>query len=224
MEETTIMEALQHSYIDYLIYLLVGFGGVVVHSLIKLKQMSKDYQKANLSLSFEDYIKKDKYGIILSFLVVFLWLALFGEAAQKYPLILAFTRFSFFAMGALGSYGVQALMSRAKEELRQKIDEKTNILDDLTSNMNKTVFWGIPTSSFSHLVAEINGVAVQGQVTVSGLPAYNSSFSIGLDTTNVNVLMHDGNNPVTLKLSNGQTFYFSSSVVADFIGNRPVRK
>lgn len=224
MEETTIMEAVQHSYIDYLIYLLVGFGGVIAHSLNKVRTLSAEYEKANLTLTFNQYIQKDKYGIMLSFLVVFLWLALFGEAALKYPAILTFTRVSFFAMGALGSYGLQSAMSRAKKELQKAIDEKTNILDDLISNMSKTVFWGIPTSSFSHLVAEINGVPVQGQVTVSGLPAYNSSFSIGLDTTNVNVLMHDGNNPVTLKLSNGQTFYFSSSVVADFIGNRPVRK
>lgn len=224
MNETTILESIQHSYLDYIIYLLVGFGGVIAHSLNKVRTLTEDYGKANLTLTFKQYLQKDKYGIMLSFLVVFLWLALFGEAAIYNPKILTFTRVSFFAMGALGSYGLQSWMGRAKKELQNAIDEKTNILEDLTSNMNKTVFWAIPTSSFSHLVAEINGVAVQGQVTVSGLPAYNSTFSIGLDTTNVNVLMHDGNNPVTLKLSNGQTFSFSTSVVADFIGNRPVRK
>lgn len=210
---------------EYLIYLLVGFGGVVAHSLIKLKQMSKDFQKTNLSLSFEDYLKKDKYAILLSFLVVFLWLALFGEAAQQYPKILTFTRFSFFAMGAIGSYLVQAGMSRAKEELRQKWNEKTNILDEITNNtMNKTVFWDIPTSNFSHSVVEINGVNVNGNYTVSTLHNYNQSFSIGLDNTNVNVLMHNGTNVVTLKLYDGANMYNVVSVQSEFIGNRPVRK
>lgn len=141
MSETTIMEAIQHSYIDYLIYLLVGFGGVVAHCLNRARSLNIDYEKANMQLSFGDYLKKDKYGIMLSFLAVFLWLALFGEAAQKYPAILSYTRLSFFLMGGAGSYAIQAIISKAKKELRQEIDYKTNTLDELTNtNMEHWVF------------------------------------------------------------------------------------
>lgn len=209
----------------YLILALCLLVGQIFHLLIKANAMRKRAKAGNVPFSvMKDFIATDALEIAATFVGGIIVMLVLNEVKLIYPAIENYLRMIFVLLGYSGSSLVLSALSKAEKNVSKQIDEKTNILDDLTSNMNKTVFWGIPPSSFSQLVVEIDGVAVQGQVTVSGLPAYNSTFSIGLDTTNVNVLMHDGNNPVTLKLSNGQTFYFSTSVVADFIGNRPVRK
>lgn len=210
---------------QYLILGLCLLCGQVFHLLIKANAMRKRAAAGNVEFHiWRDFIWTDILEIIATFMGGILVMLALKEIKGFYPSIEDYLRIIFILLGYSGSSLVLSALSKGEKKISQAIDEKTNTLDELTNNMNNTVFWSIPTSAFGQLVSEINGVAVQGQVTVQGLPNYDSNFSIGLDTTNVNVLMHDSNNPVTLKLSNGQTFNFHTSVVADFIGNRPIRK
>lgn len=111
-------------------YLLVGFLGVLIHCFLKANSLNQDARVANLKFNFwTDYIQKDAFAILVSFLMVFLWLFLFKEVAAKYKSLQDFALTSFGVMGAMGSYIAQLALSRAKKQIRQVIDLKTNIAD-----------------------------------------------------------------------------------------------
>lgn len=115
---------------NYWVLLLMGIGGFLFHSLLKLKSLNDDSNAANLKFSvWNDYVKKDIYGILAALLAPLMWLFLYGEVATKYTGIQDFARLSFFVMGALGSYLLQLLLGRAKKQIRRVVDEKTNIAD-----------------------------------------------------------------------------------------------
>ena len=116
-----------------LILLLCGVLGVLAHCLIKANSLQTDATKANMDFKFTDYIKKDYLGIALSFVSVIIWLLLFEEVALKYPGISNFVRASFVAMGLVGSYLIQTMLSKAKQQIRSKVDKATDELDDIKS-------------------------------------------------------------------------------------------
>lgn len=92
------------------------------------------------------------------------------------------------------------------------------------NTVNKTVFWGIPSSSYGQLVTYIDGVAVQGQVTVQNLPNYDSSFSFVQEYNSTNmVLTRNGLTIAQLTLNNGQSGYNVNSVICEWNGTRPIR-
>lgn len=115
-----------------ILYLLAGIAGFLFHSLIKLKGLSDDSRAANEPFNWvKDYLIKDIFGILASLMAPFIWLIIFGEVAAKYPALENFAITSFFVMGAIGSYVLQLLLGRAKKELRNTVDDKTNELDKL---------------------------------------------------------------------------------------------
>lgn len=115
------------------ILILAGIGGVLAHCLMKMDSLSKDAAVANVNFDWKkDYLYKDKFGIILSFLSVALWYLIFGEAAAKYPKLEGWAITSFVVMGLTGSYLIQLVSSRAKKRIRSIVDAKTNIADDKT--------------------------------------------------------------------------------------------
>ena len=113
-------------------FLALGLLGVVFHSLLKLKSLSDYSRTANLTFNWwNDYVVKDLFSILLSLCSVGVWLLLFKEIAAKYKGLEAFSLTSFFVMGALGSYLLQTLLSRAKKKITKVVDEKTNIADGI---------------------------------------------------------------------------------------------
>lgn len=117
---------------ETLILLLIGFLGVVIHSLMKAQSLQTDAEKANVEFDFKDtYLKKDYLGIIISFLQVLLWLLIVPEVSQKYVWLQNWIRVSFAAVSFLGSYLIQMALSKAKKYIRTEVDIKTNELSDL---------------------------------------------------------------------------------------------
>jgi len=116
---------------EQVIYILCGLGGVIMHCLAKAKSLIDYAKNANVKFSFKDYLEKDFIAISMSLCSVFLWLLLFPEVGKVRPNILVFTRFSFFAVGLLGSWIVQTFISRAKSYLMNIVDKKTNIADNV---------------------------------------------------------------------------------------------
>lgn len=114
---------------DYLIYLMAGSLGVLVHCLFKVKDLIDYAQKANIEFSINDYLKKDWFAISVSFATVFIWLLIFGEVGNAYPKIIDFIRCTFILMGWFGSYIAQKVFSRGKSYISNIIDKKTNIAD-----------------------------------------------------------------------------------------------
>lgn len=117
-----------------LILILAGVGGVLAHCLIKLDGLSKDYGLANIPFNWKkDYLAKDRFGIILSFLSVGLWFLIYQETSGNYEKLQAWKVTSFVAMGLFGSYIIQLVSSRAKKKLRSIVDAKTNVADGVLS-------------------------------------------------------------------------------------------
>lgn len=113
-----------------LTFILAGFGGFLFYSLAKLNSLSKDAQVANMPFNwYDNYVKKDFFGILASFLSIFIWQLMFAEIAAKYPKIEAFAITSFVVMGAIGSWALQLLLGKAKKEIRRVVDYKTDKAD-----------------------------------------------------------------------------------------------
>lgn len=116
-----------------LILILAGVAGVLFHCLLKLNSLLKKARTANVKFNaWNDYWKKDAVSIFLSFLSVGIWYMIFGEVSRKYPAIQDFVITSYVVMGALGSYILQKVLSRAEGKINEFIDVKTNISDKIT--------------------------------------------------------------------------------------------
>lgn len=115
---------------DQTYYILCGIAGVIFHCLLKVKSLLTDAQKANIDFNwYKDYVYKDFPSIGLSLLSVGIWYLIFHEVANKYTGIQDFARVSFVTMGAIGSYLIQFGLSKAKKQIRDVVDKKTNIAD-----------------------------------------------------------------------------------------------
>lgn len=113
------------------VLLTLGMLGVAIHTLMKAQSLKTDMEKANLEFVFSKYLSKDFLGIAISFLSVFVWLLLQPEVSAKYQGLQNWIRGSYFAIGMMGSYVIQLLLSGSKKWLRKQIDEKTNKADGL---------------------------------------------------------------------------------------------
>lgn len=115
-----------------LYFLLCGFLGVIFYHLLKYNGLSTDAKKLNVTLTFKQYIQTDWVAIMLSFLSVVIWLLCFGEVAEKYPLLQTYARVSFVCMGAIGTYVISLVFSKAKVYIRNVMDKKSDIADNKT--------------------------------------------------------------------------------------------
>lgn len=120
---------------EYLIYLVAGLLGVIAHCLFKARDLISDSKRLNEKITFKDYLLTDWFGISASLLSVFIWLLIFGEVGSKYPKIIDYVRCSFTGMGFVGSYVLQKFFSRSKAYIRNVMDEKSNISDNVSLNV-----------------------------------------------------------------------------------------
>lgn len=121
--------------LDQFYLIISGLAGVLFHSLLKLNSLLTDARKANMTFRwYRDYVYRDFPSIAMSILSVGIWYLVFGEVADKYKNVEDFARVSFVAMGGIGSYVIQLFMSKAKKQIRQVIDEKTNKADGKHEN------------------------------------------------------------------------------------------
>jgi hypothetical protein len=98
----------------------IGCLGVVVYMVIKMASLDADAKNRNVDFSINDYLKKDRFNILLSFLAVVLWVVLFEEAVTAYPKIQNFLRLSFAGMGLTGSLIIQKLNDKSKKYINDQ--------------------------------------------------------------------------------------------------------
>jgi len=114
-------------WFDCLLACLVGNG---LHVCFKIFSLNKDYKKANMEFSFAQYIRDDKWALLMdvaaSFALVYLadeWLSEIGNyALNKIKSVFVF-------IGFTGSYVILQAMSVAKKRFRTVVDAKSNIAD-----------------------------------------------------------------------------------------------
>jgi hypothetical protein len=114
-----------------MINILAGLLGVVFITVAHMVAVQKTAKKANDAMAIVEYLKSDALSIVLSIISVAVWQLLFGEITAKYPQLEGFTRTSFFAMGAVGSYAIIKALGKAKSSIDGIVDTKTDQLDEL---------------------------------------------------------------------------------------------
>lgn len=117
--------------VQYTIFFLCALLGMLFHCIMKLNVLTKQAKAGNICFTFKDYLQEDWLSILASFVSIFIWLLLFGEAERKYPLLINYARLSFVIFGASGSYIVQYFLSKAEKNITSVIDSKTNELDEI---------------------------------------------------------------------------------------------
>jgi len=116
---------------QYLQCVIACLIGNIIHLFFKIRSLAKDHKIANLEFSFPQYIKDDKWAIIMDFVssfgLVYIadeWLGDLGSyAIGKMKSIFVFVGFS-------GSYVILQSMSVAKSKFRKAVDFKTNKSDE----------------------------------------------------------------------------------------------
>ena len=111
--------------IEQAICFVVGLLGVYAHAYLSYSGIAKHAKKKKVDLRFIDYMKRDWPGMIFSICGVLAWLLTFGEAANKFPVLITYTRATFFAVGLSGDYIVQKFHSRTKAF----VDNIDNLID-----------------------------------------------------------------------------------------------
>jgi len=114
---------------ETLIYIVCGAMGVIGHTLLEYSKLNKQAISANIKFGFTTYLQQDWVPIALSFVAVGIWLFLFEQAAEKYPLIKNYTRGSFVLCGYFGASLIQYVASKAQEKITSIVDIKTTLQD-----------------------------------------------------------------------------------------------
>jgi len=93
---------------EQLLCFLAGLLGALVHSIISFISKREAYKKdKGMVLPLKAHIKSDWPGIMFAFILVLVWLLMYGEAVKMYPAIQDFIRGSFFMAGLAGDYVIQ---------------------------------------------------------------------------------------------------------------------
>jgi len=108
-----------------LIYIGIGLLGVFAFMLITALKLQRIANGKNIEFSFKkDYLDKDYLSIALSVVAVLVWVVLLQETMNVYPKIEEFTRWSFFGIGMMGSFLLQAAFGRARNKIIEQIEQK----------------------------------------------------------------------------------------------------
>lgn len=116
---------------EILIRLVLGFFGMSVHCLKNFDSLRKDAKALKAGFSFKEYLEADFISISMSLIAVLSWPFLFDEFATKYAYLEVWVRTSFFGVGLLGSYGINAFLGRGRNAIRSIAKEKTEALESI---------------------------------------------------------------------------------------------
>jgi len=121
-------------YIHCVIACLIGNA---LHVGFKIQSLAKDHKIANLQFSLPNYIKEDKWALIMDVLASFTIVYLFDELLHLDERLLGKIKTIFVFVGFTGSYVILQLMSVAKSNFRKAVDYKTNQADAANDTLDK---------------------------------------------------------------------------------------
>lgn len=116
---------------EIIIRLILGFAGVLIHCLKNFDSLKKDAKAIKVQFDFRNYLNADWLSISISLIAVLVWPFLFDEAATRYAYLEGWVRISFFCVGMLGSYGLQAILGKGRSTIRAMANEKAETLENI---------------------------------------------------------------------------------------------
>lgn len=121
----------------YLQCFIACFIGNLTHIAFKVKSLSDDHKIANLQFSFIEYLKMDKWALLLDVAASFALVYIIDEWLDMDSRIISKIKTLFFFVGITGSYAVLQLTSVAKKRFRAAVDHKTNKADEIDGTLGK---------------------------------------------------------------------------------------
>ena len=119
-------------YIHCFIACLIGN---IVHVAFKIKSLTDDHKIANLQFSLWEYLKMDKWALLLDIIASFALVYIIDEWLDMDSRIISKIKTLFFFVGLTGSYVVLTLTSVAKKRFRAAVDHKTNKADEIDGTL-----------------------------------------------------------------------------------------
>jgi len=114
-----------------LINLICGLLGNIFVLLTGMDSVKRLADASNVPFSYKKYFEKEVLAILMGLIPLLLYVFLFEEITGKYGEIGTLERTSFTVVGALGSWIFKAALGKSKAWITNKIDVKTNELDEL---------------------------------------------------------------------------------------------
>lgn len=112
-----------------MVYLLTGFLGVLLHTLVKMDNLKKKFENANEVFVLSKYIKQDWISIVSSFVSIFILVLVVPDIIKLQPDVSKMLRIIFGLSGWMGSSLIQGLFSGTAKRITNIIDIKTDIAD-----------------------------------------------------------------------------------------------
>src|SRR5690348_11855740 len=96
--------------------------GNMLHIAVKIRSLAIDHKKANLEFSIGDYMKMDKWALVVDLLASLVIVYLVDEWLDLDSRLLGKIKSIFVFVGFTGSYVILQAMSVAKSKYRQAVD------------------------------------------------------------------------------------------------------
>lgn len=116
--------------------LIAGLLGWLFVALAKMSSLQKDFRVANQPFVFKKFVAGEYVGWLMSFVFILImaltineWLTIKADT-EKY------IRLIFTMGGAIGSWAFMLFLGKSKKFIRNKIDVKTNELDEIKEKIN----------------------------------------------------------------------------------------
>ncbi len=109
----------------HLTLILLGFLGVLLHSLVELNKINKASLEGELKLKIGRYFKSEVFSLIISLIVVIVCVIASQEIKQIQQ-VGNYLALAFVAIGYMGQSILVAIMGKAQKTIEDKIDNKPN--------------------------------------------------------------------------------------------------
>lgn len=121
---------------DYGILFLIGFLGMILQALLKIKSIQEKARKANIVFSPKEYLIEDWVSHSASLVTLIMFLFFIDEITHFNAIAANYLKFGFAFVGYTGSDIMSRIFSVVNRRINTAIDYKTTIADQSTGNLD----------------------------------------------------------------------------------------
>ncbi len=104
------------------------FIGNVIHLLVLARSRYIDYEKNNDKLPFREFLRKERWGILVDF-AASMGLVYIADEWIDSPYVMGKIKTLFVFVGVTGSWALMQFISQTKKQFRNSVDVKSNLAD-----------------------------------------------------------------------------------------------
>lgn len=123
------------SHTDYAILFFIGFLGMILQALLKIKSIQGKARSANIKFSAREYFLEDWVSHCASLVTLIMFLFFVDEMITFNKIVGDYLKFGFAFVGYTGSDIMSRIFSVVNKRINTAIDYKTTIADEATGNL-----------------------------------------------------------------------------------------